>query len=275
MTKTRASIAAFAVLILACAAALCGDAEKPAPKAEDIPTAKKTEGPAFPVKSEWFEQITESTAENPTAGMEIERFSMLDIVAAIRASSPQHLASNIDPKADFKEVFLHPDKNRGHVVTFDGTFQNREGTIKDTDAEGKEVVLYEGQISHNRNIVTFVSLEPIPENIKAGSTVRFVGIFMKRFTYLNRAKPGNSVTHTPLVVIRKLEAFAEPKGESMSTEMFIAYIVIGIFIVVIFMRILSRHRRRSKVKIFTESTSPFAKKEAPKGPFRKSGGDTK
>lgn len=246
--------------------------------AEDAPTVEKNPTPPqalqkFPVQAESFSEIEEDYT-NEDGAMKIEKFALLEIVAALKASTPEHLNANIDKDANFRNLMVHPEKFRGHVVQFDATFRFiYQLPIRDEDLTGSPLTLYHGQLSSRGNLISFASLQPLPDGLQPGQTVRFTGIFMKRFAYLNKRKPGVELTWTPLIIIQKLEPYKEPEAPQTSEEMFLGYIAFILIAAVIFF-IKSRRNTHAVAR-----SNPFTKiKNSRDGPptlFPKSRNDKK
>lgn len=230
--------------------------------AEDGPTLEKNPTPQalpkFPVQAESFSEIIEEQdqqLDNQEGAMKIEKFPLLDIVAALKSSTPEHLNANIDKDANFRNLMVHPENYHGHVVQFDSTFRYAFQLTHDTDLAGAPFTLYHGQVTSNKNVISFASLQPLPEGLQPGQTVRFTGIFMKRFAYLNKRKPGVEVTWTPLILIQKLEPYKEPEAPQASEEMFLIYIAFIVIAVVIYFiksgrnaRAVARNNPFTKIK---------------------------
>ena len=228
--------------------------------------------PKLPVKSDGFEFIQDDEADTRRP---LEKLSMLDILEALRNSTPEHLAAHVEKAADFRKLFLHPAEHRGQVVAFTGTYRYRySDPLEFDDENGKAVKLDRGQISTGGQLISVVSLEPFPETMKPGQPVHMTGIFMKRFAYINDKKPGTFTTLTPLVFVKRLEPFAEEEP-STNTGVFVGYIIfllvgIGFFLIYSarkdsFVRRSNYFRNLKNANSGKETLFPTGKK----GPFQK------
>jgi hypothetical protein len=202
---------------MSCAAAVRAGETVPAGSAAAVPP------PTFPLKSERFDWIVDDEVDQITRTIEL--FPLLDILDALHASTPEHLAANVDKAADFRQIYLHPEQYRGHVVAFNGTFRYRYEESLEIKGENDAVrKLDRGQISSGGNLISVISTEPFPKDLKPGDTVRFTGVMMQRFAYINDRKPGVQWTLTPLIVVQRIEPYRE-EVPSTNTGVFVGYIV--------------------------------------------------
>ncbi|HYF51007.1 MAG TPA: hypothetical protein VEJ63_16460 [Planctomycetota bacterium] len=221
-------------------------AEAPA----DLSDPKTVHGkiPEFPLKSDKYDIIDDSydnilnNFDNDRGEMEMEYGPMEDIMVALRATPQEELHKHINNEATFRKLMKTPEQFRGHVVKLVGILADTQGGPKSRDflREGYPATpnlsgfrrVYKGQTTNaNGEIVSFRSMEPLPEGIKPGQPVQLVGIFMKRFCYLNR-ESGRKVTWTPIVFVRRIEPYAaaEEISQTGSTATNLAALVVFLFI---------------------------------------------
>jgi hypothetical protein len=179
------------------------------------PTVLQGDPPAFPLKSDNYNLIMDDYNKydfnNDTKEMEMEYSTMEDLMVALRASSQEHLVNNLDKDVTFKMLMKEPEKYRGHVVKLIGLLAPVKEARPTPNLSGFNKI-YKGQITNsNGNIVSFRSMEPLPAGLKKGDAVQVVGIFMKRYCYLNQ-EPGEMLTWTPLLFVRRVEPYNDFKN---------------------------------------------------------------
>jgi hypothetical protein len=255
MRSYKTMWAAAVVLALFSLGAMAEDAPKPdgpskaeaapgaeAPKADPAPAAGGTPAdpndptvvsgdvPKYPLESKNYSIIIddyEKIGDNfnrSTGEMELDFAPMDDVMTAIRGSSQEHLAKSIEPDVTFKMLMKEPEKYRGHVVKLVGLLApvRKSGFAQ----------FYKGQITNsNGQIVSFRSLEPLPQGMKEGQPVQLVGVFLQRYCYLNQ-EPGEKLTWTPLLFVRRVEPYNDMKNfnASQSPMSNAAAIIVFIFV---------------------------------------------
>jgi hypothetical protein len=255
------AILAAVVLALAAAFARSEDAgakaapvpaEQKEPKQEAAAATSSTQAlPTFPIQSDEFNAIhdgmEDEDEDDNTAAKHYNPYAVLDVIPALRASTPQHLAANVDKQgsytfAGFKKLFNHPVQFRGHVVQFDGTVKFLYEKPSVLTENGNNIELARGLVSTSYQPVSFLSLAPLPAKLKVGDSVRVTGIFVQRFAYINQEMPGLKLTWTPLIVIQKLEPIEIKEEPPTSMAWFIGYIVFGMVAVALVLTRLSSKR---------------------------------
>jgi len=247
MLKTRRR--QFVSLLLI--ASLCHAEEPAAPKPDlktdaksDSPTAaaSATESalPAFPLKSEWFSHIADTMPDDKTYGDEteaqqIEMHALEDVLVAVNASPEAHLKKSvreIEKKGSFRALMKDAELYRGSVVQIRGLLENSE---RFPIPENKSSITepFRGQISNiSGQIFSFISIERPPQELLK-HPVRLTGVFIKRYAYKNRLA-GEKLTWTPLLVVKKVEAFSEADVASppmsKTTAMLVAFAMVALFV---------------------------------------------
>jgi len=197
-------------------------AETPPPAAPATPKASPDTPPKFPLPPETFAGMREDhknmKKEDWVEGMherEIEFTPMVAVLDAVQSSSQEYLKKNIDPKATFNNVMNHPEQYHGHVVQFQGTLKTKGSR----EIKIGSNTIYCGVVADvmKQQLVMFRSLEPIPVDMKDGSSVELIGVYLKRQIYRTVEQPGEIYYEAPLIYIRKLEPFVEaPTASSLS-----------------------------------------------------------
>ena len=190
------------------------------PKAPEAPPLIKADPnaavgqPHFPLPPEAFNGIDDgydklvNTYDAEREESDIELFPMSAILDALQNSTQQHLNANIDVNASFTRVMNHSEQFRGHVVRWNGVLQAFHETKVGTTP------IWKGYTSNMMGqIISFRSLEAPPPTLTKGKSVELVGIFMKRFAYLD-AEPGEHHRVTPLIFVRRVEPYVDPNAAS-------------------------------------------------------------
>ena len=170
--------------------------------------------PSYPLKSENFKVIEEGkevvkdgrivnyTESEDAEVMELE--PLTDIFAALEHTPQEFLIEHVNNDLKYSNLMNKPAACRGEIVKLTGTLRYLLEREQQPPAAGI-TKYWKGQISvGNKNITTFISIEPIPPDIKVGSAVNLFGVFFKRYVYVND-EPGTKGTWSPLVVIRRVE----------------------------------------------------------------------
>ncbi len=175
---------------------------------------------------------------------------MLDIIPQIKACSLEYMKANVDKTAAFKKIFNHPTDYRGHVVQFESTvkflYEHAEHL---KDANGTEYTLARGHLTSSYQMITFLSVDPLPPGLKLGDGVLLTGVFIQRFAYVNRKTPGVELTWTPLIVAKCLEPITIKEEPPLNTAWIIGYIFFALMAVGLFLmystKISSRNARNN------------------------------
>lgn len=237
----------FALLAVLLAAQLFAEDATPPTTAATSPATAGM--PTFPLKSSRFDLLDDSK-DTIDDGMpdstSYDAAMMLDLIPAIQASSLEHLKANVDHSASFKKIFNHPNDYRGHVVQFESTvkflYDNPE---KLTDAKGNVVTLARGHLASSYQLITFLSVDPLPPGLKSGDAVMLTGVFVQRFAYVNRKTPGVELTWTPLILAKRLEPITIKEEAPANTAWIIGYIFFSLMAVGLFLAYSSRESRRT------------------------------
>lgn len=205
--------------------------------------------PKFPIVSDKFSQIEddkEMSDEGLPEATSYSRDVLLDMLPALQASTQEHLKASVDKDASFKKIFNHPGDYRGHVVQFEATvkflFDNPE---KVKDASGNVLTIARGHLSSSYQLISFLSLEPLPPGLKKGDAVLLTGVFMQRFAYINKKTPGVELTWTPLIVAKKLEPISITEEAPPNTAWIIGYVFFSLMAVGLFLAYSSRENRKT------------------------------
>ena len=205
--------------------------------------------PKFPYISTKYEQIDDNkdfTDEGMPDATGYDMGLMLELVQAVDASSQEHLKANVDKDAAFKKIFNHPADFRGHVVQFESTVKFLyDHPEKLTDANGKVYTLARGHLSSSYQLITFLSVDPLPAGIKPGDAVLLTGVFVQRFAYINRKTPGVELTWTPMILCKRLEPITLKEEAPVNTAWIIGYIFFSLMAVGLFLAYSSRESRRT------------------------------
>jgi hypothetical protein len=232
--------------------------------------------PAFPLPQDKFDSIEDGIDQatlsdnfnRKTGEMEIDLFPMETVLLALRASTQEHLEANIDASITYEELMRNPEKYRGKVVRLIGKLEYlSEKEIMSNMAGVKK--LWRGQLSNGQgNIITFRSLEPMPEDVKKGRAVELVGIFLQRYAYLNQAA-GEQIQITPLVFARSLKRYTElseavaPASNPMNHPVvIIIFIVLGAAIV-----FYCANRAKVRSRMSNKFSRLKEEREGPEGNF--------
>ena len=256
--------------------------ETPATTAEllmknDDPKAVIGTPPGFPLKSENISSIDDSddalrdgsNVDKNTGFLEIDLAPMEEVLVALRACSQEYLTANVNKEIEYKHLTRPADapKYRGNVVKFVGKLEIFKATEVSPNMSGL-TQLWRGQISNSHNqIITFRCLEPLSEKIKIGQPVKLIGIYLQRYSYLNR-RAGEMLTVSPLLFVRRIEPYTEitqitgGNNPMSNTVAVLLFIIIGIAIVAWFYM-----RSKEKVAGGNYFTRLKAEREGPKGVF--------
>jgi hypothetical protein len=185
------------------------EAKKAEPKAEQGPTGefdpKTVSGtaPAYPLKTENMKDIYDDYSDQDDQ-TNMEPAAKQDIFEALFASSQDYLVKNINQTVKYVDMMNHSDNYRGEVVRITGILRYMQEMECDP-SKYKVKKYWKGMMSVGaKEIKTFIALEPPTPDVKIGVPVDMVGIFMKRFAYLNK-EPGEKLTVTPLIIGRRIE----------------------------------------------------------------------
>lgn len=251
-------------MMLSCACAAFAQEAPGTPKKDTAPATTSTgtaqpgkEQPKFPLKSDALSEIKDGFEDldddQNVAAMHYDNEPMQEIVAALRASSMEHLKESVDSSATFKKIFNHAEEYRGHVVEFDGTLKFIYEHPENIDVGGEKIPLARGHITTSYQVLTYVSLEPLPAGMKIGDAVRVTGVYMQRHAYISSEMPGQKLTWAPLLVVKKLEPIALKEEAPPKTAWFIGYILFGGIAVVLVLTGLSRRRELvARRNVFTQ-----------------------
>ena len=183
--------------------------DEAAPKAP-TPDAKQ---PKFPMVSEWFVNIGDTMPDDngpndEEDAQQVEFHPLEEALLALQASTDEHLAESVDEEASsFKKLIREAAKYRGHVVRFRGKLETSERFPVPDNKTGLGE-LFRGQTTTiYGEMETFLSMER-PDRDLINRPVRITGIFLKRYAFKNRLE-GDKLTWTPLIIIKKVEAFSE------------------------------------------------------------------
>ena len=165
----------------------------------------------LPVKSKYLDEIEDSghdTPEDKEALCEMPLEAMAAILSALKDIPLERLAALPDLTSDFNVLMKEPTKNRGTGVQLSGVLQDIQPVEIRPNASGI-TACWMGQISTaRRRIITFISIEPLHEDIKVGQGVQISGIFYKRYAYRNR-EVGGKLTICPLIITPRAVAYSE------------------------------------------------------------------
>ncbi|MBI3830864.1 MAG: hypothetical protein HY291_15195 [Planctomycetes bacterium] len=250
--------------------------------AKDAPKAGAM--PAFPLTSKYFDKIVDGySPDDQPELVEIPLEAMGDVLAALKNCSDEHLRANLDATANFKLLMKDPEKYRGHVVELAGVLRFMRKVGLENNVSGVNEA-WQGQISNAEGfITTFISMEPLGEDLKINQGVRVTGVFLKRYGYLNRA-PGEQLQICPLIFVKHLEPWSELKHTTVerSWSMIIMDALLALLAVAVLVGLLySRSMNKTKAaNVFTkkkERTKPaegnFPKPEKPEPLFPKPDSD--
>jgi hypothetical protein len=229
--------------------------------------------PVFPVKATCFEDIQDDEDNlgnnfNRTTGeMELDLPALEAVLKALRASTQAHLEANVSPKVLYKDLHTKPGEHRGQVVRLQGVLKRiGEKTFPACPAGAKK--LWRGEISNAQgNITSFYMLEPLPPGLTKEQSVEMVGIFLQRFSFLNRGA-GEKVTWAPLVFARSIKRYSPiEEAASASNPMNSP----GAIVVFIILGVGAALYCYSRSKLRTGNSNKFsrlkAEKEGPPGNF--------
>ncbi|MEI6235832.1 MAG: hypothetical protein WCT04_22485 [Planctomycetota bacterium] len=211
--------------------------------------------PKFPLINTRFEQIEDGN-DMPSEGLpEATGYDislMQELAESLQACSNDYLKANLDKDASFKKMFNHPKDYRGHVVQFESTvkflYVNPE-RLK--DSKGNPLTLMRGHLSSSHQLITFLSIEPLPPGLKIGDDVLLTGVFVQRFAYINRKTPGIELTWTPLILAKHLEPIIIKEDPPPSAPWILGYIFFCSIAVGLFLMYRSRESgKTSRNNIF-------------------------
>jgi len=197
-------------------------------------SAANAKQPKFPMTSEWFVNIGDTMPDDngpndEEDAQQVEFHPLEEAMLALQASTDEHLAESVDDEASsFKKLIREAPKYRGHIVRFRGKLETSERfPIPDNKTGLGE--LYRGQTTTiYGEMETFLSMER-PDRDLINRPVRITGIFLKRYAFKNRLE-GDKLTWTPLIIIKKVEAFSEadvaPTPMSNIAKLAIAMVVV-------------------------------------------------
>jgi len=261
MTSMKSAFESLALGLIFSAGLLAQDATAPSQTPVPATSASVTSSgdlPKFPVVSNSFELFDDSVevreGDEKSDATSYNVSALLDIIPAVKASTQEHLKANVDRKADFRTLFNHPDDFRGRVVQFRATLNIvADHPTELTDKNGAAIQLTRGYATTDYQVLTFFSLEPIPDSIKEGSAILVTGVFMQRFAYINRETPGRKVTWTPLIVVKKLEPLVEKVEQPISNARFAGYIFFSLVAVALLLVYYTRESgRANRANIFRQ-----------------------
>ncbi|MFH0940207.1 MAG: hypothetical protein V1899_13145, partial [Planctomycetota bacterium] len=156
---------------------------------------------------------------------------------------------------------------RGQVVKVVGILESfKKVIIPNTSGVTN---LWRGQTSGSGQIISFRSLEPLPDGIKVGDPVELAGIFMQRYAYLNRI-PGEKLTISPLIFARRLEAYTDIKQTTSGSNAMSNPVAIILFVFIgLAAAAWCYMRAKDKTTRSNYFTQLKAAKEGPQGLFPK------
>lgn len=281
----RMGFLAGAILLLAIplSLALGAEEEKSGSAAAPVENAKTDAGPkdapkagaapAFPLTSKYFDKIDDGfqSAEEQAELVEIPLEAMGDILAALKNSSDEHVRESLDASANFKLLMKDPQKYRGHVVELAGVLRFIRKVGLENNVSGVTEA-WQGQISNADGfITTFISMEPLSEDMKINQGVRVTGVFLKRYGYLNR-EPGEKLQICPLIFVKHLEPWSELRHTTVerSWSMIILDALLALLAVAVLIGLLYS-RSMNKTKAANVFTKKKERAKPPEGNFPKPG----
>jgi len=220
--------------------------------------------PKFPLKSEYFQYVLDSSDEDEAA-MQLEFHALEDVLVALQASTDEYLKQNVTPGIEtetaYRTLMKSPEPYRGHVVQLRGVLEVVERFPIPDNRTGVEA-LYRGQLSTvSGKLYTFFSIQRPPDELLK-RPVRITGIFLKRYAFKNR-QAGTKLTWTPAVFVRGVERYSEadvPQGKDPISRT--TAILVAIFLAFIVVRVLLEFRRQ-RAKAAREN--PFIRRRRPGG----------
>jgi hypothetical protein len=234
--------------------------------------------PKFPLKSELLASIDDSDSalkdgdniDRKTGFLELDLGPLEEVLVALRGCSQEYLKANIKD-VTFKQLMLASEspKYRGCVVKRVGILEVFKKMDLSPNLSGI-TELWRGQISNNAGeIVSFQCIEPLPPDIKVDQPVKLIGIFMQRYSYLNR-RAGEMLTLSPLVFIRRLEPYDEVKQVTASNSPISNFVAI-LACIIIGGGIVAWCFMRYKDRVVADNyfSRLKAEREGPKGYFSK------
>ncbi|HLX60276.1 MAG TPA: hypothetical protein VKX17_03235 [Planctomycetota bacterium] len=256
----------FHLLILPCALAALGGFALDTPETKPAPTAASDAPkaqPVFPLKTPAISEIRDGfedyDEDGNLAALHYVDEAARDVVAALNASSMEHMRASIDPELRamgpdkaFKRIFNHAADYRGHVVDFEGTLQYIHDKPEHVELDGKTIPLVCGHLDSSYQVLTYMSIEPLRAGMKVGDPVRITGVFLQRFAYLSRQMPGQKLAWTPLIIVKKVEPIVVAEEPPPKTAWVIGYILFGgIALVLVLAGISKRRDLVARRNIFT------------------------
>lgn len=242
-------------------------------KSESVPkeSAKTGAAPTFPLTSKYFDKIEDGfqSAEEQADLVEIPLEAMGDVLAALKACTDEQLRENLDTSANFKLLMKDPQKFRGHVVELAGVLRFIRKVGLENNVSGVTEA-WQGQISNAEGYIsTFISMQPLGEDMKINQGVRITGVFLKRYGYLNR-EPGEKLQICPLIFIRHVEPWSELKHTSVerSWSMIIMDALLALLAVAVLIGVLYS-RSMNKAKAANVFTKRKERNKEPEGTFPK------
>src|SRR6185295_16804039 len=97
-----------------------------------------------------------------------------------------------------------------------------------------------GHATTSYNPFTYLSIEPLPPGMKKDDPILVTGIFLQRFAYLNSEMPGQKLTWTPLIVVKKLEKMTIKEEPETSSAFIIADVIFAMVAVGLLMLYANR-----------------------------------
>ena len=201
----------FTALLAGCSQ----EGSKPTPATPSTPAAGTTAAnlPPLPVQCPFFSEVVDNMDE-PDEAMGLDPISTQAILEALKNCTPEYLLEKSEKDITFKKLMTDPNPYRGHAVTVSGVFQYKNELKIPSQIKGAPPVMYQGILATGKkDVYTFLSLQPIPADVKEGTGVRVSGIFLKRFCYVNRMA-GEMATWSPLLFVVKAEKYSELEGAS-------------------------------------------------------------
>jgi len=165
----------------------------------------------LPVRSKYLDEIEDGGHETPEEQetlRELPLEAMAAILSALKDMPLEQLEAVPDKTTDFNALMKEPAKHRGSVVQLSGVLQFVQESEIRPNASGL-TKCWLGRISTaRRRIITFISIEPLPEEMKVGKGVRITGLFYKRYAYSNR-DAGGKLTICPLIITPRPVEYSE------------------------------------------------------------------
>jgi len=203
--------------------------------------------PSYPVFLEGLDTIKDGFPDQDEA-REIDPVAY-ELMRLIRRSPQELLDKSADPKLEFENLMRESENAqwRGHVASLNGVFREvHYHKLPDGNYAGLKGYWF-GIFSLGKNyLATFISIEPLPEELKPGMAIEVTGIYMKRYAFGNRM-PGAMLTWAPLLVIRHVEPIALIPDVDMFSGWRL-YALIGMSVVLLLVLATAMRSRQTKLQ---------------------------